>query len=94
MGRGKNFEFPSFFLSSKSKQTNLVNNRLYQGSAVQVQESGPSCSYVALAGRKSAVGHFPQSEEYPVCYQLVCFITVELKLLSNSNYITLDFTTP
>ena len=71
MGRGKNFEFPSFFLFSKSKQTNLVNNRLYQGNAVQVQESGPSYIYVALAGPKSAVLHFPQIEEQPVCYQLV-----------------------
>ena len=61
-------------------QLNLVNNRLYQGSAVQVQEFGSSCIYVALAGRKSAVVHLPQIEEQPVCYQLVCFIIVELKL--------------
>ena len=47
-----------------------------QGSGVHVKESGPSCIYVALAGRKSAVGHFPQSEEQPICDQLVCFITV------------------
>ena len=83
MGRGKNFEFPSFFLFSKSKQTNLVNNRLYQGSAVQVQESGPSCIYVALAGPKSAVGHFSHSEEQLILDRLVCFISV-IKTIVNT----------
>ena len=29
---------------------------------MQVQKSRPSCIYVALAGPKSAVGHFPQIE--------------------------------
>ena len=60
-----------------------------QGSGVQVEKSGPSCIYVAIAGNKSAVGHFPQSEEQPICYQLVCFISAALKLLSTPNYITL-----
>ena len=55
----------------------------------KVQKSGPSCIYVALAGPKSAVGHFPQSEEQPIWDQLVCFITVALKLLSTPSYITL-----
>ena len=58
-----------------------------QGSGVQVKESVPSCFYVALAGRKSA--DFPQSEEQPICNQLVCFITIALKLLSTPSYITL-----
>jgi hypothetical protein len=34
-----------------------------QDSGMQVQESGTSCIYAALAGPKSAVGHFPQSRE-------------------------------
>ena len=51
---------------------------------MQVEESGPSCNYIALA-----VGHFPQSEEQPIWDQLVCFITVALKLLSTPSYITL-----
>ena len=42
-----------------------------------------------LAGPKSAAGHFPQSEEQPICDQLICFITVALKLLSTPSYITL-----
>ena len=37
---------------------------------MQVQESGPSCIYVALAGPKSAAGYFPQSEEQPIWDQL------------------------
>ena len=60
-----------------------------QGSGMQVQESGSSCIYIALAGPKSAAGHFPQSEEQPIWDQLVCFITVALKLLSTPSYITL-----
>ena len=56
---------------------------------MQVQKSGPSCIYVAIAGPKLAAGHFPQSEEQPICNQLVCFITVALKLLSSPSYITL-----
>ena len=49
---------------------------------MQVQEYGLSCIYVALAGPKSAVGHFPLSEEQPIWDQLVCFVNVALKLLS------------
>ena len=37
--------------------------------------------YVALAGPKSAVGNFSQSEGQPIWDQLVCFISVALKLL-------------
>ena len=59
---------------------------------MQVQESGPSCIYVALAGPKSAAGNFPQSEEQPIWDQLVCFIIVALKLLSTLSYITLTNT--
>ena len=56
---------------------------------MQVQESGLSCSYLALAGPKSAAGQFPQSEEQPIWDQLVCFINVTIKLLSTPSYITL-----
>ena len=56
---------------------------------MQAEKSEPSCIYVSLAGNKSAVRHFPQSEEQPICYQLVCFISAALKLLSTPNYITL-----
>ena len=60
-----------------------------QGSGMQVQASGLFCIYIALAGPKSAAGLFPQSEEQPIWDQLVCFISVALKLLSTSSYITL-----
>ena len=61
---------------------------------MQVQESGWSCIYVALAGPKSAAGYFPQSEEQAIWVQLVCFITVALKLLSTPSYITLILAVP
>ena len=37
----------------------------------QVQKSGPSCIYVALAGPKPTMGHFPQSEGQLIdcCFQ-------------------------
>ena len=52
-----------FVITVSVSHSSLKEDNYYQGSAMQVEESGLSCIYVALAGPKLAAGHFPQSEE-------------------------------
>ena len=77
----------SLLVSRKMATAVFLSLALSKLHKMQVQKSGPSCIYVALAGPKSAVGNFSQNEEQPIWNQLVCFITVLLKLMSTPPYL-------
>jgi hypothetical protein len=61
----------SLLVSRKMATAVFLSLALSKLHKMQVQKSGPSCIYLALAGPKSAVGHFPQSEGQPIWDQLV-----------------------